>query len=115
MPKVLVHLERIQIRNEFGQFEKVVNNLEHPVLLLSSYRCIHNRFNPIYVFFFFQRFNVAITRAQALLILIGNPDMLRLDENWRRLVYSKSYICSYIKIITFFFLTLTLFSIYKFC
>ncbi|XP_073243084.1 putative helicase mov-10-B.1 isoform X2 [Porites lutea] len=31
-----------------------------------------------------KRFNVAITRAQALLILVGNPDMLCLDGNWRR-------------------------------
>nr|XP_058973489.1 putative helicase MOV-10 [Pocillopora verrucosa] len=33
-----------------------------------------------------KRFNVAITRAQALLILIGNPDMLCLDENWKTFV-----------------------------
>ncbi|KAK7052594.1 RNA helicase [Favolaschia claudopus] len=30
-----------------------------------------------------QRFNVAITRAQALLIVIGNPDILGLDPLWR--------------------------------
>ncbi|KAJ6480358.1 P-loop containing nucleoside triphosphate hydrolase protein [Mycena sanguinolenta] len=30
-----------------------------------------------------QRFNVAITRAQALLIVIGNPDILALDPLWR--------------------------------
>ncbi|KAJ7249435.1 RNA helicase [Mycena rebaudengoi] len=30
-----------------------------------------------------QRFNVAITRAQALLIVIGNPDILALDPMWR--------------------------------
>ncbi|KAJ7753827.1 RNA helicase [Mycena metata] len=30
-----------------------------------------------------QRFNVAITRAQALLVVIGNPDILALDPLWR--------------------------------
>ncbi|KAJ6581930.1 P-loop containing nucleoside triphosphate hydrolase protein [Mycena capillaripes] len=30
-----------------------------------------------------QRFNVAITRAQALLIVIGNPDILAFDPLWR--------------------------------
>ncbi|EJD54694.1 P-loop containing nucleoside triphosphate hydrolase protein [Auricularia subglabra TFB-10046 SS5] len=31
-----------------------------------------------------RRFNVAVTRAQALLIAIGNPDTLVADENWMR-------------------------------
>ena len=39
----------------------------------------------------FQRFNVAITRAQALLILIGNPDMLCMDTNWTRLAKDFSF------------------------
>ncbi|KAJ7056200.1 RNA helicase [Mycena amicta] len=30
-----------------------------------------------------QRFNVAVTRAQALLIVVGNPDVLGLDPLWR--------------------------------
>lgn len=30
-----------------------------------------------------QRFNVAITRAIALLIVIGNPDILQCDPHWR--------------------------------
>jgi hypothetical protein len=35
---------------------------------------------------FVQRFNVAITRARSLLIIVGNPILLELDENWRELI-----------------------------
>lgn len=31
---------------------------------------------------FFQRFNVMITRAKSLLIVVGNPHLLSQDENW---------------------------------
>ena len=33
-----------------------------------------------------KRFNVAITRAQALLIVIGNPDVLCHDQYWRKFI-----------------------------
>ncbi|XP_067932364.1 putative helicase mov-10-B.2 [Watersipora subatra] len=33
-----------------------------------------------------KRFNVAVTRAKSLLIVVGNPRVLCTDENWRRLV-----------------------------
>lgn len=35
---------------------------------------------------FFQRFNVAITRAKALLIVIGNPNILQHDDSWREFI-----------------------------
>ncbi|KAF9921446.1 hypothetical protein FBU30_008502 [Linnemannia zychae] len=31
---------------------------------------------------FRKRFNVAVTRAQAMMIIVGNPELLVLDENW---------------------------------
>lgn len=37
----------------------------------------------MYLYLFFQRLNVSLTRAKALLIVIGNPDVLKFDENWR--------------------------------
>lgn len=33
-----------------------------------------------------KRFNVAVTRAKALLIVIGNPDVLQHDQCWRKLI-----------------------------
>ena len=33
-----------------------------------------------------KRFNVAITRAQALLVVVGNPSVLMLDPHWRELI-----------------------------
>ena len=33
-----------------------------------------------------RRFNVAITRAKCLMIVIGNPELLASDEHWRHLV-----------------------------
>jgi helicase MOV-10 len=33
-----------------------------------------------------KRFNVAITRAKALLLVVGHPGMLKQDKYWRSLV-----------------------------
>jgi len=33
-----------------------------------------------------KRFNVAITRAKALLIVVGNPNLLSLDSHWREFI-----------------------------
>jgi len=33
-----------------------------------------------------KRFNVAVTRARSLLIIVGNPHLLECDPNWKALV-----------------------------
>eukprot|EP00092_Neocalanus_flemingeri_P029315 GFUD01031827.1.p2 GENE.GFUD01031827.1~~GFUD01031827.1.p2 ORF type:complete len:163 (+),score=57.21 GFUD01031827.1:407-895(+) len=41
-----------------------------------------------------KRFNVAITRAQALLIVVGNPHILSQDRDWRKLLdYARTLGC----------------------
>jgi helicase MOV-10 len=37
-------------------------------------------------FVVFQRFNVALTRSKALLITVGDPDILQCDVYWRELI-----------------------------
>jgi helicase MOV-10 len=34
----------------------------------------------------FHRFNVAITRAKALLVVVGNPFLLSMDHYWKELI-----------------------------
>ena len=36
----------------------------------------------------FQRFNVAVTRAKALLIVVGNPFLLAKDTHWNRSAFN---------------------------
>jgi len=38
-------------------------------------------------FVVFQRFNVALTRSKALLITVGDPDVLQCDVCWRELIF----------------------------
>ena len=33
-----------------------------------------------------KRFNVAITRVKALLVVVGNPKLLSVDNNWREFI-----------------------------
>ena len=42
-----------------------------------------------------QRFNVAITRAKALLVIVGDPNALWEDESWRKLLQYAVDNCSY--------------------
>jgi helicase MOV-10 len=42
-----------------------------------------------------QRFNVAVTRACSLLIIVGNPHLLEKDENWSTLVKFTQKLHSY--------------------
>lgn len=61
---------------------------ERKVIILSTVRCSNTLINEDvkYALGFIaspKRFNVALTRARSLLIIVGNPTTLNLDPYWR--------------------------------
>lgn len=65
-----------------GTVEEFQGN-ERRVIIISTVRCASRSFGFLNDY---QRFNVAITRAKELLIVIGNPELLMRDKNWRELI-----------------------------
>ncbi|XP_004297116.1 PREDICTED: probable RNA helicase SDE3 [Fragaria vesca subsp. vesca] len=65
---------------------------EREVIIISTVRSTikHNEFDRTYCLGFLsnpKRFNVAITRAKSLLIIIGNPHIISKDFNWNKLLW----------------------------
>ncbi|KAM5569455.1 putative RNA helicase SDE3 [Rosa sericea] len=65
---------------------------EREVIIISTVRSTikHNEFDRTYCLGFLsnpKRFNVAITRAKSLLIIIGNPHIISKDPNWNKLLW----------------------------
>ncbi|KAL7464449.1 hypothetical protein ACHAXS_004786, partial [Conticribra weissflogii] len=64
---------------------------ERPVIIISTVRSTvdYIQFDSKYKLGFLaseKRFNVAITRAQALLVIIGNPYTLETDRHWKQMI-----------------------------
>ncbi|VFQ78197.1 unnamed protein product [Cuscuta campestris] len=65
---------------------------EREVIIISTVRSTvkHNEHDKLYYLGFLsnpRRFNVAITRAKSLLIVIGNPHIICQDEHWNKLLW----------------------------
>ncbi|CAA0823075.1 Probable RNA helicase SDE3 [Striga hermonthica] len=65
---------------------------EKQVIIISTVRSTikHNEFDKVHYLGFLsnpRRFNVAITRAKSLLLVIGNPHILCKDPNWNNLLW----------------------------
>ncbi|PIN22560.1 RNA helicase [Handroanthus impetiginosus] len=65
---------------------------ERQVIIISTVRSTvkHNEFDRVHYLGFLsnpRRFNVAITRAKSLLVVIGNPHILCKDPNWSNLLW----------------------------
>ncbi|KZV56274.1 hypothetical protein F511_00271 [Dorcoceras hygrometricum] len=65
---------------------------ERPVIVISTVRSTvkHNEFDKRHYLGFLsnsRRFNVAITRARSLLVVIGNPHILCKDPHWNKLLW----------------------------
>lgn len=65
---------------------------EREIIIVSSVRSTvkHNVFDKTYSLGFIsnpKRFNVAITRAKSLLVIVGNPHIICKDTNWNQLLW----------------------------
>ncbi|MCD7466102.1 hypothetical protein HAX54_002501 [Datura stramonium] len=65
---------------------------EREVIIISTVRSTiqHNDFDRIHYLGFLgnpRRFNVAVTRARSLLVVIGNPHIICKDSNWNKLLW----------------------------
>ncbi|KAL9237638.1 hypothetical protein vseg_012163 [Gypsophila vaccaria] len=65
---------------------------EREVIIISTVRSTikHDEFDRIHYLGFLsnpKRFNVAITRARSLLVIIGNPHIICKDHNWEKLLW----------------------------
>ncbi|KAJ3678467.1 hypothetical protein LUZ60_002270 [Juncus effusus] len=64
---------------------------EREVIIVSTVRSTvrHNEFDRVHQLGFlsnYRRFNVAITRAKSLLVIVGNPHVISKDRHWDRLL-----------------------------
>ncbi|XP_058807141.1 putative helicase MOV-10 [Phymastichus coffea] len=62
---------------------------ERDVIIMSTVRSktfVHEGIEHVGFLSSPKRFNVAITRAKQLLVVIGNPNVLQIDNNWRYLI-----------------------------
>ena len=79
-----------------GSVEKFQGN-ERRVIILSTVKSGYGR-KDLGFLTDYQRMNVAVTRAKELLIVIGNPVLLKKDENWRELINLTKNHNSYFKV-----------------
>ncbi|CAJ1926140.1 unnamed protein product [Sphenostylis stenocarpa] len=76
---------------EVGSVEQFQGQ-EKEVVIISTVRSTirHNEFDRVYCLGFlsnYRRFNVAITRAISLLVIIGNPHIICKDDNWSQMLW----------------------------
>ncbi|GAB4835962.1 Probable RNA helicase sde3 [Ancistrocladus abbreviatus] len=87
--KVLETLDMMDIK--VGSVEQFQGQ-ERQVIIVSTVRSTvkHNEFDKTYCLGFLsnpRRFNVAITRAMSLLIIVGNPHIVSQDPYWEKLLW----------------------------
>ncbi|KAK9664322.1 hypothetical protein RND81_14G033300 [Saponaria officinalis] len=90
--KIRMALDDAGISNvKIGSVEQFQGQ-EREVIIISTVRSTikHDEFDRIHYLGFLsnpKRFNVAITRARSLLVIIGNPHIICKDHNWEKLLW----------------------------